>query len=183
MTASSATFEGDVQVEGGLFVAGTKNFRIDHPLDPENKYLTHAAIESSEVLNQYSGNVTTDELGLAIVHLPEWFGAENVDFRYQPTVIGGRFALAIISKEIEKNQFTISTNASNVKVSWQVTAKRNDPYMKAHPMAVEQDKTAHERCTYIRPELYNQPESKRTGGAHQIVLATPLTKSISDGKP
>jgi hypothetical protein len=183
VTASSATFEGDVQVDGGLFVAGTKNFRIDHPLDPENKYLLHAAIESSEVLNQYSGNITTDELGLATVQLPNWFDAENTDFRYQLTVIDGRFAQAIVSKEIEKNQFTISTNATNVKVSWQVTARRNDPYMKAHPMVVEQDKPAHERGTYIRPELYGQPEEKRTGGPHRSVPATPQTKSIAAVKP
>jgi hypothetical protein len=183
VTASSATFEGDVQVDGGLFVAGAKNFRIDHPLDPENKYLVHAAIESSEVLNQYSGNVTTDELGLAIVQLPEWFDVENTDFRYQLTVIGGRFAQAIVSKEIEKSQFTISTNATNVKVSWQVTARRNDPYMRAHPMVVEQDKPGNERGTYLLPELYGQPEDKRTGGPHRSVPATNQTKSIAAVKP
>jgi hypothetical protein len=43
---------------------------IDHPLDPENKYLYHAAIESSEVLNIYSGNVTTDGGGEAVVKIP-----------------------------------------------------------------------------------------------------------------
>ena len=179
----SAWFEGDVLVEDNLQVTGAKNFRIDHPLDPANKYLVHASIESSEVLNQYSGNITTDELGLATVQLPEWLGAENVDFRYQLTVIGGRFAQAIISKEIEKNQFTISTNATNVKVSWQVTARRNDAYMKAHPMVVEREKPANERGTYFHPELYGQPEEKRTGGPHRSVPATSQTKSIAAVKP
>jgi hypothetical protein len=180
--ATSAWFEGDVLVENDLEVNGSKNFRIDHPLDPANKYLVHASIESSEVLNQYSGNITTDELGLATVQLPEWFEAENVDFRYQLTVIDGRFAQVIVSKEIEKNQFTISTNATNVKVSWQVTAGRNDAYMKAHPMVVEQDKSANERGTYFHPELYGQPEEKRTGGPHRSVPTTPPTKSIASVK-
>src|ERR1044072_4499621 len=43
-------FGGAVEVQGNFNVTGggTKNFKIDHPLDPENKYLYHAAIESSE---------------------------------------------------------------------------------------------------------------------------------------
>ena len=89
-----------------------KNSKIDHPLDPANKYLVHASVESSEMINIYSGNVITDELGLATVNLPDGFEAENADFRYQLTVIGGRFAQAIVSKEIANHQFTISTNAS-----------------------------------------------------------------------
>jgi hypothetical protein len=34
-----------VSINGTLSATGTKNFRIDHPLDPANKYLSHAAIE------------------------------------------------------------------------------------------------------------------------------------------
>ena len=109
-----------VVVPGGLNVQGTKNFRIDHPLDPENKYLYHAAIESSEVLNIYSGNVTTDKKGYAVVTLPEWFEAINRDFRYQLTVIGA-FAQAIVANEVRGNRFAIKTNIPNTKVSWQVT--------------------------------------------------------------
>src|SRR6185295_4934573 len=63
-------FTGDVLITGALNVTGTKNFKIDHPLDPENRYLLHAAIESSEVLNLYSGNVVTDANGEAVVTLP-----------------------------------------------------------------------------------------------------------------
>jgi hypothetical protein len=154
----------DMTIHGNLDVGGSKDFRIDHPLDPENKYLKHAAIESSEVLNQYSGNVVTDGNGSATIQLPEWFGVENIDFRYQLTVVGGRFAQAIISKEIENNQFTISTNAPSVKVSWQVTAKRNDAYMRAHPFQVEEDKPEGKRGFYNHPELFGQPDEKRTGG-------------------
>jgi hypothetical protein len=69
-------FTGDVQIDGALNVTGTKNFKIDHPLDPENKYLYHAAIESSEVLNIYSGNIATDAKGEAVVKMRVVRGAE-----------------------------------------------------------------------------------------------------------
>jgi hypothetical protein len=157
----AGVFVGDVFVEGTLF-ADAKDFKIDHPLNPADKYLVHTAVESSEMMNIYTGNVTTDELGIAIVHLPDWFQAENGDFRYQLTVLGARFAQAVVSKEIEKNEFTISTNASNVKVSWQVTAVRQDAYAKAHPLAVEQTKNERERGYYMHPELYGQPHEKQT---------------------
>jgi hypothetical protein len=64
-------FQGDVTVTGELNVLGSKNFKIDHPLDPANKYLLHASIESSEVLNLYTGNITTDSSGDATVPLPD----------------------------------------------------------------------------------------------------------------
>jgi len=67
-------------------------------------------------MNIYSGNVTTDELGLATVTLPDWFEAENTDFRYQLTTIG-RDAHAWVAAEVSKKQFKIATNASHVKVA------------------------------------------------------------------
>ncbi len=153
---------GDVYAYGTLS-SGSADFKIDHPLDPANKFLVHSSVESSEMVNIYSGNVVTDELGLATVKLPDWFEAENTDFRYQLTVIDGRFAQAIVSKEIAGHQFTISTNASNVKVSWQITAVRQDAYAKAHPLVVEQEKLAGERGLYTHPELYGQPIDKQIG--------------------
>jgi hypothetical protein len=64
-TGYAGYFTGRVHVTGNFTAGGTKSFLIDHPLDPEHKTLRHAAIESSEVLNQYSGNVVTDENGFA----------------------------------------------------------------------------------------------------------------------
>ena len=169
-TGLAADFEGDVFVDGTLS-ANTKEFKIDHPLDPANKYLVHASVESSEMMNIYSGNVTTDELGLATVTLPDWFQAENTNFRYQLTVVDERFAQAIVSKRIENNQFTIHTNATNVQVSWQITAVRQDAYAKAHPMVVEQLKGDKERGFYQHPELYGQPKEKQTQwGVHPAMV-------------
>jgi hypothetical protein len=153
-------FNGDVLVSGTLS-AGAKDFEIDHPLDPANKYLDHASVESSEMVNIYSGNVTTDALGIATVQLPAWFESVNTDFRYQLTVVG-KFAQAIISQEIANHQFKISTNASYTKVSWQVTGVRQDAFARAHPLVVEREKPAAERGFYAHPELYGQPAEKQT---------------------
>ena len=154
---------GGVHVPGALDAAAT-GLRIDHPADPANKYLVLSSVQSSEMMNIFTGNVVTDELGLATVKLPDWFEAENTDFRYQLTVIGERFAQAIVSKEIANHQFTISTNASNVKISWQITAVRQDAFAKAHPLVVEQEKAVDERGNYVHPELYGQPIDKQIGG-------------------
>jgi hypothetical protein len=148
----------------GTFTAGIKSFLVDDPGDPANKLLMHASVESSELMNIYTGNVTTDELGLATVKLPDWFEAENADFRYQLTVIG-QFAQAIIKDKIANGQFRIMTNASHVEVSWQVTAIRQDAYAKAHPLVVEQDKPAEERGHYRNPELFGQGIDKQIGYA------------------
>ncbi len=152
-------FQGDLNVSGAI-IAGTKDFKIDHPLDPANKYLVHASVESSEMMNIYTGNVTTDGQGQATVQLSEWFEVLNTDFRYQLTVIG-QFAQAIVAREIEHNQFEIKTSAPNVKVSWQVTGVRQDAYAKANPLVVEQEKDARLRGFYIHPELYGAPPEKQ----------------------
>jgi hypothetical protein len=45
-----------------------------------------------------------------------------------------------------------------MKVSWQVTGIRKDPWANAHRIQVEEDKPANERDYYIYPDLYGQPE-------------------------
>jgi hypothetical protein len=150
---------GNLAITGNLSATGTKMFKIDHPLDPENKYLNHAAIESSEVLNVYSGNVTTNANGDAIVSLPDWFEALNRDFRYQLTVLG-QFAQAIVAEKIKGNRFAIKSNGPNVEVSWQVTGVRNDRGMQKHPFTVEEAKVGRERGSYLTPEAFDQSEEK-----------------------
>lgn len=122
---------GNAIINGSLNTSGTKNFRIEYPLDT-TKYLVHASIESNEVLNKYSGNIVTDQNGEATVNLPDFFESINTDFRYQLTVIG-IFAQAIVADEIKNNRFLIKTDKPNVKVSWEVTGKRNDKYIIDNP--------------------------------------------------
>lgn len=150
LAGDDLTVNEDLDVLGNLDVTGSKNFKIDHPLDPANRYLRHFAIESSQVLNVYSGNVTTDEAGFASVTMPDWFDAINRDFRYQLTVIGS-FARAIIAEEMVDGRFVIQTDEPNVKVSWQVTAVRSDPHLLANPPVVEGEKPDEERGTFLSP--------------------------------
>jgi hypothetical protein len=153
---------GAVSITGTLSATGTKNFRIDHPLDPANKYLTHAAIESSEVLNLYSGNAILDDSGAAVVQLPDWFEAINKDFRYQLTPIGAPGRDLYVAEEISGGHFKIAGGTPGGKVSWQVTGVRNDAWEKTYPMVVEADKGA-DRGHYLTPELYGQPATERIG--------------------
>ncbi len=157
--------QGDLFVAGNLKVFGMKMFHIDHPLDPENKYLNHAAIESSEVLNVYSGNITTDANGNADVQLPDWFEALNKNYRYQLTVIG-QFAQAIVAEKINGNHFRIKTNEPNTEVSWQVTGVRSDPSARKLKFEIEEEKIERERGYYLDPEAFGQPEEKAIQWAH-----------------
>jgi hypothetical protein len=157
-SAATCNTSNALQVVGN-FAATVKNFKIDHPLDPENKYLLHTSVESPDMKNLYDGVVTTDSSGFATIVLPDYFEALNKDFRYQLTVIG-TFAQAIIKDEIAGNRFTIQTDKPNVKVSWQVTGIRHDAYAKAYPIPVEEDKPPSERGRYLLPELFGQPKSR-----------------------
>lgn len=146
---------------GNTWVAGTfyKNagaFRIDHPLDPANKYLNHSFVESPDMKNIYDGVATLDASGAAVVELPAWFEALNQDFRYQLTAMGAPGPNLYIAQEIKDNRFTIAGGAPGMKVSWQVTGIRHDPYAEANRIPVEQDKAADERGTYIYPQGYGE---------------------------
>jgi len=156
-TGLAGHFSGDIQVTGTIF-AGVKDFMIDHPLDPANKYLYHTSVESSEMLNLYAGNAILGAGGEIAVQLPEWFDAENTDFRYQLTAIGVPAPGLYIAGEIHDRQFVIAGGQPGMKVSWQVTAVRQDAYAKAHPLEVEVMKPERERGRYIHPELYGQPK-------------------------
>jgi hypothetical protein len=149
-----------VNISGSLNVSGTKFFRIDHPLDPANKYLYHAALESSEVLNLYTGNATLDANGEAAVQLPDWFEALNRDFRYQLTAIGAAAPNLHIEQEVQNSTFRIGGGVAGMKVSWQVTGVRQDAWEKTHPMAVEVEKPARERGFYINPDLFRAPPER-----------------------
>jgi len=154
----AAWFNGNVDVDGNLSKAGG-SFKIDHPLDPENKYLYHSFVESPDMMNIYNGNVTTDAQGDAVVSLPEWFETLNRDFRYQLTVMG-QFSQAIVASKVANHQFAIKTDKPNVEVSWQVTGIRQDAWANAHRIPVEEEKPEVERGFYLHPELYGAPEEK-----------------------
>mgnify|MGYP001270421183 CR=1 FL=1 len=151
-------FSGNVHVNGTLSKSAG-SFKIDHPQDPENKYLSHSFVESPDMKNVYDGTVILDSEGRATITLPGYFEALNKDFRYQLTSIGA-YAPIYIDQEISNNQFSIAGGTSGMKVCWQVTGSRKDPYAVQHPIIVEEDKPQNERGKYLNPELYNEPGDK-----------------------
>jgi hypothetical protein len=153
----AAYFNGDVDVVGN-FSKSAGTFKIDDPLDPANKYLYHSFVESPDMMNIYNGDITTDGNGNAIVTLPQYFQAENKDYKYQLTVIG-QFAQAIVATKINNNQFTIKTDKPNVEVNWMVTGVRNDPYANEHRVVAEVVKKGIEKGHYLFPQYYGQPKT------------------------
>ncbi|MWA31136.1 hypothetical protein [Burkholderia pseudomallei] len=173
----AAKFVGDVLVFGTLIGTGQKSFQIDHPLDPEEKFLVHASVESSEMKNIYDGMSVLDSAGEAEVKLPAWFEALNKDFRYQLTAVGSSCPNLFIAKEISENQFRIGGGVPQMKVSWQVTGIRKDVWASANPFKVEIEKSTTEKGLYIHPELHNAPKEKSIQGAIQKRLAS-LTEKL-----
>jgi hypothetical protein len=147
--SNSASFA--VWSQGNCHVAGTLSktagsFKIDHPLDPEHKWLSHSFVESPDMMNVYNGNVVLDGKGEATVHLPDYFAALNRDFRYQLTPIGGHAPLYVAAK-VTGNAFRIAGGTAGLEVSWQVTGIRQDDYATEHPIVVETPKRQEDKGT------------------------------------
>jgi hypothetical protein len=165
-----AQIVGNTQVVGNLNVTGilskgSGSFKIDHPLDPANKYLSHSFVESPDMMNIYNGLAVLDAHGKATVQMPDWFEALNSDFRYQLTAIGAPGPNLYIAEEINGNHFSIAGGKPGMKVSWQVTGIRQDAFANAHRIPVEEDKPANERGYYLHPDLYGAGEDRQVGNA------------------
>ncbi len=177
--ASTAAGGYAVYAAGDMGASGVKPFRIDHPSNPENKYLLHYAAESPEVINFYRGTVMLDERGEAVVELPAYFGMINKTPSYQLTAVGAPMPNLHVAEEISEEAlsageqagpadaspicwFRIAGGVSGAKVSWEVKAVRNDLRMRLHGAPVEREKTGPERGKYQHPEYYGQPPEMGT---------------------
>jgi hypothetical protein len=177
-TGYAGWFDGNVNVTGSCCAMGAAYTRIDHPLEPEDKYLDQALVQSPDMLTTINGNATTDGKGEAVVSLPAWFQAANSDFRYQLTVVG-QFAQAIVSEKVKNNRFSIKTDKGNVEVSWQVTGVRSDPYARAQVIEVESAKAADERGKYRYPTEWGQPESSGIDYGKSPVMQPPAPDPLA----
>lgn len=155
-------FVGNAHVNGILSkTAGA--FRIDHPLEPLNKYLQHSFVESPDMMNVYNGNVVLDFLGKAVITLPVWFEALNSDFRYQLTPIGGAAPGLFVGQEVQQNQFRIAGGTPGLKVSWQVTGIRRDAAADENRIQVEVDKAPEDVGRYLNPTAFGAPPESGIG--------------------
>ncbi|MBP7715640.1 MAG: hypothetical protein KA192_13185 [Bacteroidia bacterium] len=161
VTAPNSPTRYAIFANGDLAASGTKTFVIDHPLDPSGKFLKHFSMESNEVLNYYRGNVVLDANGEATIQLPSYFNSiNNTNYNYNLTPIGAPAQLYVKS-EVSGNNFVIAGGVAGMKVSWTLTAERNDPYLQQNPDSrlVELPKTGDAAGKYLVPSLFGQPES------------------------
>ena len=108
----AAYLGGNVVITGNLQKGGG-SFKIDHPLDPANKYLHHSFVESPDMKNVYDGVIVLDNKGEGEIELPDWFSALNKDFRYQLTAIGAPGPNLHIAKEISDDVTNYSNSSSS----------------------------------------------------------------------
>ncbi len=162
-TGTNYNWNYAVYANGDMGASGTKPFMIDYPLDPENKFLKHYSIESDQVLLQYRGMETFDANGEAVVQLPEYYSAININASYQLTAVGASMPDIYIKRKVdETNTFVIAGGIPGKEVSWLVISERNDPYMQHYPDQRDNivEKNEYTRGRYLMPELYGQPEEK-----------------------
>ena len=155
-------FAGNLNVTGTVSKGGG-SFKIDDPLDPANKTLSHSFVESPDMMNIYNGIAKLDAKGEVWVNLPDYFESLNGDFRYQLTAVGAPQPELYVAHEVEGNRFKIEGGKPGARVSWQVTGVRHDAYANAHRIPVEEDKPSVERGYYLHPDAFSQPQSKSPG--------------------
>lgn len=84
---------------------------------------------------------------LAWVELPTYFEALNTAPQYQLTCVGG-YAAVSVAEEVREDRFKIAGGRPGLKVCWQVTADRHDPFARDYRYQAEVDKDADERMNY-----------------------------------
>ena len=60
-----------------------------------------------------------------------------------------------------------------MKICWQLTGTRKDPWAAANPFEVEQEKPEEERGRYLDPSLYDAPEEQR-------VMMGPIAEAVEE---
>jgi hypothetical protein len=177
----AGAFYGRVHVFGNLTKSGG-GFQIDCPGRETDRYLRHSFVESSDMKNVYDGTAQLDEDGRAWIELPEWFGDLNRDYRYQLTAIGEAAPELHIAEEISQNRFMVAGGAAGMRVSWQVTGVRKDPWAEMNRIVVEQDKPESTRGTYLHPEAYGESETKGERYAREEALRSRRQAETSETK-
>ena len=111
---------------------GTKQFVIDHPLDPENRDLRHVCIEGPEAAVFYRGSGCLAG-GRAEVELPGYFEAltraEDRTVMLTPVAEDGEAVTPLAASPVREGRFTVrAVDGSNPgqRFSWQVMAVRAD---------------------------------------------------------
>lgn len=124
--------------------SGSKSFRIDHPLHPLTKWLSHAAVESDGMTLTYHGQAIMDTNGEATIKMPDWFVPITKDWCYQLTCVGDHAPVYVTevlpAGKFDSFVFSIRGGKPGLRVDWMINATRDDVFARRRPYRVEQDK-------------------------------------------
>ena len=130
---------GTVNVFGNFTVTGMKAFEIDHPLEPREKKLVHAALEGPEAAVYYRGEARLVD-GEATVELPAYFEAltreEGRTVQLTPIFEGDESISQLASSRVHDGRFKVRALDGQNSVQafyWEVKAVRKD----VEPLKVE----------------------------------------------
>jgi hypothetical protein len=144
---------------GVTLTNGIKAFKIDHPLDTNDKWLVHTAVESDGNKTCYEGSVTLDDTGAAVVQLPSWFSALNGPNSIHLTPHGVAAPNLHVAQDVDAaNTFAIAGGVAGQRVDWFIQSARRDAWAAAHPLVVEQDKHVDERGLVAAWREYGRDE-------------------------
>lgn len=158
----AAFLDGDVFVAGEIFLPEL-TLQVDHPAAPGERWYRRSAVGSFERLSVVSGNARTDASGVAVIDVPDLFARYHRDFRYQLTTVGAA-AAAHVSRELRNGRFTVKTDRPRVKVSWQLTAVRDDPSARASEFRPTTAKRGSQRGRFLEPKVYGKSARRSIGG-------------------
>ena len=185
-----ATVFGNLNVTGSIS-KGSGMFHIDHPLDPNNKDLVHAFVESSKHLLIYRLQVTAEMGEVVTVNLDTHLGFTAGTFA--ALCQAGRVETARVNAVAADEQtyvvvgpITAAGAARTIDVSWfsnaviapegtrhvylMVTAERADNYIKTAP--------------YVDVNGRLVPEQlKPVPTAAELELLEPVTETVPEGDP
>jgi hypothetical protein len=139
-----------------VVTAGSKSWRIDHPLRPTTHWLDHVAVEGNEHFTFYRGNATLDRTGFATVQMPDWFDALNDDVSIVYSSWGDAQP-ARTSHRIPNGWVIVGQ--PRARVSWMASGLRADAWAKAHPFTVEVEKEESHQGTVFTWKEHGLDES------------------------
>lgn len=148
----AATFAGAVDVSGYLTKSGG-GFRIDHPADPENKYLNHEFVESDKAKNIYDGELTFDDSGKTTIEMPSWY--THVSSNGRLMVMPHEASSTLATKKLAEGKWEVSGGAPHGTADYFVISTRSDKWMKDNHPGVEIDK-GDKKGLFINPELHGK---------------------------
>jgi hypothetical protein len=125
-TAFTTVLGYDTTTKQVVYSTTGKSFIIDHPLDPDNKYLVHCCLEGPESGVYYRGKSEIVNGTSAEIQLPSYVGVLCTDLTVQITHIYDGAVKAFSASEVDTATNTFTVHGENGRFNWLVHGKRSD---------------------------------------------------------